>query len=52
MLDADGEGVSGFATGANLPVDLKVGQDGGLYYLELGSGSVEKISYTLPASTP
>lgn len=39
-LDADGQGVSGFATGANLPVDLKVSQDGSLYYLELGSGSV------------
>lgn len=46
-LDADGQGVSGFATGANLPVDLKVSQDGSLYYLELGSGSVYKIQYTL-----
>jgi glucose/arabinose dehydrogenase len=45
-LDADGEGVSGLVTGANLPVDLKVSQDGSLYYLELGSGSVYKIQYT------
>jgi glucose/arabinose dehydrogenase len=42
-LDADGESVSGFASGAILPVDLKVGPDGGLYYLELGSSSVRVI---------
>jgi glucose/arabinose dehydrogenase len=45
-LDPDGEGVSRFATGANLPVDLKVSQDGNLYYLALRSGSVHKIQYT------
>jgi glucose/arabinose dehydrogenase len=45
-LDADGEGVSELVTGANLPVDLKVSQDGSLYYLSLGSGSVYKIQYT------
>ena len=39
-------GVAGFATGISLPVDLKVSQDGSLYYLELGSGSVYKIQYT------
>jgi glucose/arabinose dehydrogenase len=44
-LDADGESVSGFASGANFPVDLKVGPDGGLYYLEVG-GSVRVIRPT------
>jgi glucose/arabinose dehydrogenase len=44
-LDADGEGVSGFATGANQPVDLKVDEDGSLYYLSLGSDSVYKVQY-------
>ncbi len=34
---------SGFATGTRSPVDLKVGPDGGLYYLEVGSGSVRVI---------
>ncbi|MGH8613206.1 MAG: PQQ-dependent sugar dehydrogenase, partial [Gammaproteobacteria bacterium] len=32
-----------FATGINGPVDLKVGADGGLYYLEYNSGSVRRI---------
>ena len=49
-LDAEGGGVSGFATGTNLPVDLKVGQDGSLYYLSLGSGSVFKIQPSAPAT--
>jgi glucose/arabinose dehydrogenase len=42
-LDADSKSVSGFASGASFPVDLKVGPDGGLYYLERGSGSVRVI---------
>lgn len=50
VLDADGEGVSPFATGVNLPVDLKVSQDGSLYYLELGSGSVNKIQPSATAA--
>jgi glucose/arabinose dehydrogenase len=45
---ADGESVSGFARGASSPVDLKVGPDGGLYYLELGSGSVRVIRPSTP----
>jgi glucose/arabinose dehydrogenase len=45
-LDADSGEASGFLTGANLPVDLKVSEDGSLYYLELGSGSVKVVQYT------
>lgn len=41
-LDADTGRVRGFASGARSPVDLKVGPDGGLYYLEVG-GSVKVI---------
>jgi glucose/arabinose dehydrogenase len=41
-LDADTGRVSGFARGARSPVDLKVGPDGSLYYLEVG-GSVRVI---------
>jgi glucose/arabinose dehydrogenase len=39
---------SEFATGLELPVDLKVGDDGSLYYLTRGgaSGAVSKVSYT------
>lgn len=39
----DGERANSFASGTSAPVDLKVGPDGGLYYLELGSGSVRVI---------
>lgn len=45
-LDADGHGVSNFATGVDNPVDLKVSEDGSLYYLALGSGSVYEVRYT------
>ena len=41
-LEADGERVRPFANGASFPVGLKVGPDGGLYYLEQ-SGSVRVI---------
>lgn len=47
VLDTAGN-VSPFATGIGFPVDLKVSQDGSLYYLELGSGSVNKIQPSLP----
>ena len=39
----DGERASSFASVTSAPVDLKIGPDGGLYYLELGSGSVRVI---------
>lgn len=42
-----GTGVaSGFATGINQPVDLKVSADGSLYYLSIGSGSVFRVEFT------
>ncbi len=40
--DAETERVRSFAGGARSPVDLKVGPDGGVYYLEVG-GSVRVI---------
>ena len=42
-LDVDGESVSGFASDVRSPVDLKIGPDGGLYYLEVGPGTVGVI---------
>lgn len=42
---ANGNAVTGFATGILSPVDLKVGPDGALYYLARGSGAVYKIEY-------
>jgi glucose/arabinose dehydrogenase len=44
--------VSTFATGISFPVDLQVGNDGSLYYLARGTGSVYKISYTGTSAEP
>jgi glucose/arabinose dehydrogenase len=41
-----------FATGSNFPVDLKTGNDGALYYLERGSGSVRRIRSNTPPAAP
>jgi glucose/arabinose dehydrogenase len=40
-----------FASSVSGPVDLKTGNDGALYYLERGSGSVRRVRANLP-STP
>jgi glucose/arabinose dehydrogenase len=49
-LDPLSEEVNGFATGISLPVDLKVADDGSLYYLARGGGGVlYRISSTDPA---
>jgi glucose/arabinose dehydrogenase len=37
---------TGFATGINQPVDLKVTADGSLYYLSIGSASVFRVRFT------
>src|SRR3954470_14678747 len=52
--DADaGHGVTTFATGISAPVDLKVSDEGHLYYLARGSGAVYRIEYgnSAPAIT-
>ena len=46
FLDPANNTVSGFATGINQPVDLKVAADGSLYYLSIGSGSVFKVQFS------
>src|SRR4051812_31987856 len=45
---ANGNAVTGFASGAAAPVDLAVGSDGMLYYLTRGgtAGSVYRVAYT------
>jgi glucose/arabinose dehydrogenase len=46
VLDpANGNAVTGFATGIDAPVDLQVGPDGSLYYLARGAGAVVRIDY-------
>lgn len=42
---------SAFASNISLPVDLKVGSDGSLYYLSIGSGAVFRVRFT-PAVAP
>jgi hypothetical protein len=42
---------SPFATSISQPVDLKVGADGSLYYLSIGSGAVFRVQF-LPPQTP
>jgi glucose/arabinose dehydrogenase len=47
-LDGATGDVTGFATGLNMPINLKVSKGGGLYYLNRGggTGSVGRIRYT------
>lgn len=39
---------SDFASGVSLPVDLKVGVEGSLYYLSRGAGAVFRVQFTEP----
>jgi uncharacterized protein (TIGR03437 family) len=52
LLESGNYTAAGFATGLDLPVDLKVAADGSLYYLARGGGgAVYKIQYSpVPAS--
>lgn len=45
QLDLTTKTASGFATGINFPVDIKVGPDGALYYLSRGAGGVFRIAW-------
>jgi glucose/arabinose dehydrogenase len=50
VLDPANNTASGFATGVANPVDLKVGADGSLYYLALGSSSVFRVQFPTQTS--
>jgi glucose/arabinose dehydrogenase len=50
VLDPSTNTATGFATGIGQPVDLKVGSDGSLYYLSIGSSAVFRIQF--PANNP
>jgi glucose/arabinose dehydrogenase len=50
-LDPSNNQAVTFATGISLPVDLKVGTDGALYYLARGSGSVVRVTSTATADS-
>lgn len=45
-IDLSTKTVSNFASGISSPTDIKTGNDGALYYIQRGSGSVRKIIYT------
>jgi glucose/arabinose dehydrogenase len=45
-LDPGTGAVASFATGISSPTDIQVGDDGALYYIARGNGSIRKISYT------
>ena len=40
-----------FLSGLNSPVDIKVGEDGSLYYLSIGAGEVHKVQYVAGTNT-
>jgi hypothetical protein len=46
VLDPTTAKASGFITGASQPEDNQAGDDGSLYYLARGTGSVMKVRYT------
>ena len=48
VLDPSNNTAAAFATGVSSPVDLKVGSDGSLYYLAIGTGAVFRVQSTTP----
>ena len=50
-LEVSDNSVTTFATGISAPVDLKVSDDGSLYYLAIGSGSVFRVTFGATAPT-
>lgn len=52
VLNPTDNTAEGFATGIAQPVDLKVSNDGSLYYLARGSSSVFRVQFQTPAAPP
>ncbi|MGI0020937.1 MAG: PKD domain-containing protein, partial [Nitrososphaera sp.] len=50
-LTPDGSAVD-FLSGLSTPVDVKVGPDGSLYYLLIGTGEVRKVTYSAGNGAP
>ncbi|HJU92010.1 MAG TPA: PQQ-dependent sugar dehydrogenase [Pyrinomonadaceae bacterium] len=48
LFDPATGAASDFASGISAPVDLKVGNDGSLYYLSRGSGAVFRVQFPEP----
>ena len=50
LYGENGEKYLDFASGIAQPVDLKVGADGSLYYLSIGSGLLSRIHFNAPTT--
>jgi glucose/arabinose dehydrogenase len=44
--------IKGFVGGAANPVDVQIGPDGNLYYVDIGGGTIRRIEYTAGANQP
>jgi glucose/arabinose dehydrogenase len=44
--------IKGFVGGAASPVELQIGPDGNLYYVDIGGGTIRRIKYTAGANQP
>jgi glucose/arabinose dehydrogenase len=44
--------VTGFATGINAPVDVKVARDGSLYYVSITTGALFRVQFTASQEAP
>lgn len=52
VLDPTNNTAAGFASGINQPVDLKVGSNGSLYYLSIGSAAVFRVQFPANQAPP
>jgi glucose/arabinose dehydrogenase len=44
--------IKGFVGGAANPVDLQMGPDGNLYYVDIGGGTIRRVEYTAGVNQP
>jgi glucose/arabinose dehydrogenase len=44
--------IKGFVGGAANPVDLQIGPDGNLYYVDIGGGTIRRVEYTAGVNQP
>jgi len=51
-IDLGTKVVSTLATGISSPTDLRVANDGSIYYIERGSGSIRRITYQASGTPP
>lgn len=51
-IDLGTKAVSTLATGISSPTDLQVANDGSIYYIERGSGSIRRITYQVSGTPP